>query len=160
MSKSEPAFLYSAFLGSLGENVPLLQELIATGLQQYQEWRRSVFPDTSLMPMTAEFQAQKWQFIERLKIEFQQFIDRMNRDSIPFGSARYQAQMLKDPGIPALLAYWYAQLTNSNNHAYEGGPATTEMEMEVVEDLKRLVGFETGWGHLTSGGTLAMSSSE
>jgi glutamate/tyrosine decarboxylase-like PLP-dependent enzyme len=63
--------------------------------------------------------------------------------------------MLKDPSIPALLGYFAVMLTNPNNHAYEGGPVTTEMEMEVVDDLLKLVGFKNGWGHLTSGGSLA-----
>ncbi len=155
MENREPAFLYAAFLGSLGEEVPLLKELIGQALERYRDWRSSVYPDRSIYPQTEEFRRERDRFLARLRQQFEQFMERMDRDSIPFGSARYAAQMLKDPGIPALLAYWYTQMTNPNNHAYEGGPPTTEMEMEVVEDLKKLVGFEEGWGHLTSGGTLA-----
>ena len=155
MSNKEPALLYAAFLGPAGENVPLLKELMSGALDRYRNWRKSVYPDASLVPQSQDFREAQKEFIAHLKEQFGRFMDRLDRDNIPFGSARYAAQMLKDPGIPALLAYWYTQMTNPNNHAYEGGPPTTEMEMEVVEDLKRLVGFDTGWGHLTSGGTLA-----
>ncbi|GAB1443545.1 aminotransferase class V-fold PLP-dependent enzyme [Ignavibacteriales bacterium] len=63
--------------------------------------------------------------------------------------------MLKDPTIPSILGYMAFIMSNPNNHAWEGGPVTTEMELEVVDTLLKMCGFKSGWGHLASGGSLA-----
>jgi glutamate/tyrosine decarboxylase-like PLP-dependent enzyme len=47
---------------------------------------------------------------------------------------------------------------NPNNHALDGGRATSAIEREVVADLAAMVGFDGAaghLGHLTSGGTMA-----
>jgi glutamate/tyrosine decarboxylase-like PLP-dependent enzyme len=45
---------------------------------------------------------------------------------------------------------------NPNNHALDGGRATSEMEKEIVPQLARMFGYpETHLGHLTSSGTVA-----
>ena len=46
-------------------------------------------------------------------------------------------------------------LNNPNNHAYEGGPVTTVLEQEAIEQFLDYLGLSDGWGHLTSGGTAA-----
>ena len=77
-------------------------------------------------------------------------------DSYPFFHPRYAGQMLKPPHLVAQLAYATAMRINPNNHALDGGPATSALESEVVADLARLVGYSTAYlGHLTSGGTVA-----
>src|SRR5262249_45957174 len=49
-----------------------------------------------------------------------------------------------------------AMLLNPNNHALDGGPATSELEKEVVGDLARMFGLPgDALGHLTSSGTIA-----
>ena len=50
----------------------------------------------------------------------------------PFFHPRYAGQMLKPPHPVAAAAYAAAMLVNPNNHALDGGPATSEMEKEVV----------------------------
>jgi len=77
-------------------------------------------------------------------------------DSYPFFHPRYAGQMLKPPHAVAQLAYATAMRINPNNHALDGGPATSALENEVVADLARMVGYgEPLLGHLTSGGTVA-----
>ena len=44
---------------------------------------------------------------------------------------------------------------NPNNHALDGGRASSAMEKEAVADIARMFGWETHLGHLTSGGTMA-----
>jgi glutamate/tyrosine decarboxylase-like PLP-dependent enzyme len=45
---------------------------------------------------------------------------------------------------------------NANNHALDGGPVTSALEVEVMGDLGRMFGFpEDALGHLTSSGTIA-----
>jgi glutamate/tyrosine decarboxylase-like PLP-dependent enzyme len=64
--------------------------------------------------------------------------------------------MLKPAHPIAELAYAIAMQINPNNHALDGGPASSQMEKEVVADLARMFGYgETFLGHLTSSGTIA-----
>ena len=44
---------------------------------------------------------------------------------------------------------------NPNNHALDGGRASSAMEKEAVAAIARMFGWETHLGHLTSGGTMA-----
>ncbi|MGW1073369.1 pyridoxal phosphate-dependent decarboxylase family protein [Streptomyces sp. NPDC002537] len=75
--------------------------------------------------------------------------------SYPFFHPCYAGQMLKPPHPVAVAGYLAAMLVNSNNHALDGGPATSAMEEEAVAQLASMVGLETHLGHLTSSGTLA-----
>jgi glutamate/tyrosine decarboxylase-like PLP-dependent enzyme len=77
------------------------------------------------------------------------------RGSYPFFHPSYIGQMLKPPHPVAVAGYLAAMLVNSNNHALDGGPATSAMEEEVVEQLAAMFGLGTYLGHLTSSGTLA-----
>ncbi len=143
--------LYSMFIGPKGENLDLLSNLLIYGLQRHKNWRQSYSADDpSLYPERESFQADESELRQAVDALMQRL--EMN---LPYFHPRYAAQMLKDPAIPAVLGYVLTMLTNPNNHAYEGGPATTELELEVISDLLRLVGFESGWGHLSSGGSLA-----
>jgi len=64
--------------------------------------------------------------------------------------------MLKPPHPVAIAAYTAAMHVNANNHALDGGPATSALEVEVMGDLGRMFGFpEDALGHLTSSGTIA-----
>jgi glutamate/tyrosine decarboxylase-like PLP-dependent enzyme len=63
--------------------------------------------------------------------------------------------MMKPPHPVARLAYALAQWINPNNHALDGGRASSAMEKEAVAEIARMVGWEGHLGHLTSGGTVA-----
>ena len=80
--------------------------------------------------------------------------DRM-RDNYPYFHPQYAGQMLKPPHAVARLAYALAMWINPNNHALDGGRASSAMEKEAVAALARMFGWETHLGHLTSGGTMA-----
>ncbi len=77
------------------------------------------------------------------------------RDNYPFFHPMYAGQMLKPPHPAAVLGYFAAMLINPNNHALDGGPATGQIEKEVVADLARMFGYDRHLGHLTSSGTIA-----
>lgn len=77
------------------------------------------------------------------------------RDNYPFFHPRYVGQMLKPPHPAAVIGYVAAMLVNPNNHALDGGPATAQMEKEVVGSLASMFGFGQHIGHLTSSGTIA-----
>ncbi|HZS09816.1 MAG TPA: aminotransferase class I/II-fold pyridoxal phosphate-dependent enzyme [Blastocatellia bacterium] len=76
-------------------------------------------------------------------------------DNYPFWHPSYAGQMLKPPHEIATMAYFIAQQINPNNHALDGGPATAEMETEVVAELAAMFGYDQYLGHLTSSGTIA-----
>jgi tyrosine decarboxylase / aspartate 1-decarboxylase len=77
------------------------------------------------------------------------------KDNYPYFHPLYAGQMLKPPHPVARLAYSLALWLNPNNHALDGGRASSAMEKEAVADLARMIGWDTHLGHLTSGGTMA-----
>lgn len=76
-------------------------------------------------------------------------------DNYPYHHPLYAGQMLKPPHPVARLAYALAQIVNPNNHALDGGRASSAMEKEAVAELARMFGWGEFLGHLTSGGTMA-----
>jgi tyrosine decarboxylase/aspartate 1-decarboxylase len=77
------------------------------------------------------------------------------RDNYPYQHPLYAGQMLKPPHPVARLAYALSLWINPNNHALDGGRASSAMEKEAVAALAGLFGWKTHLGHLTSGGTMA-----
>ena len=77
------------------------------------------------------------------------------KDNYPYFHPLYAGQMMKPPHPVARLAYALAQWINPNNHALDGGRASSAMEKEAVAEIARMVGWEGHLGHLTSGGTVA-----
>ena len=77
------------------------------------------------------------------------------RDNYPYFHPFYAGQMLKPPHPVARLAYALAMWINPNNHALDGGRASSAMEKEAVAEIARLFGWDTHLGHLCSGGTMA-----
>lgn len=77
------------------------------------------------------------------------------QDNYPYFHPLYAGQMLKPPHPLARLAYMLAIWINPNNHALDGGRASSAMEKEAVAEIARMFGWETHLGHLCSGGTMA-----
>jgi glutamate/tyrosine decarboxylase-like PLP-dependent enzyme len=77
------------------------------------------------------------------------------RDNYPYFHPLYAGQMLKPPHPVARLAYALAMNMNPNNHALDGGRATSAMEKEAVAELAAMFGWRTFLGHLCGGGTMA-----
>lgn len=77
------------------------------------------------------------------------------QDNYPYQHPLYAGQMLKPPHPVARLAYMLSLYVNPNNHALDGGRASSALEKEAVASLASMFGFETHLGHLTGGGTMA-----
>jgi glutamate/tyrosine decarboxylase-like PLP-dependent enzyme len=77
------------------------------------------------------------------------------QDNYPYPHPLYAGQMLKPPHPIARLAYTLALWINPNNHALDGGRASSALEREAVADLARMFGYETHLGHLCASGTIA-----
>jgi tyrosine decarboxylase/aspartate 1-decarboxylase len=91
---------------------------------------------------------------EKLERVLLETADRL-RDNYPYFHPLYAGQMLKPPHPVARLAYALAMWINPNNHALDGGRASSAMEKEAVAEIARMFGWETHLGHLTGGGTMA-----
>jgi glutamate/tyrosine decarboxylase-like PLP-dependent enzyme len=76
-------------------------------------------------------------------------------DNYPYFHPLYAGQMLKPPHPVARAAYALAMTINPNNHARDGGRASSEMEIEAVRGIAAMFGWSEFLGHLTSSGTLA-----
>jgi glutamate/tyrosine decarboxylase-like PLP-dependent enzyme len=63
--------------------------------------------------------------------------------------------MLKPPHPIARLAYMLSLWINPNNHALDGGRASSAMEKEAVASIAGMFGWKTHLGHLCGGGTMA-----
>jgi glutamate/tyrosine decarboxylase-like PLP-dependent enzyme len=76
-------------------------------------------------------------------------------DNYPYFHPLYAGQMLKPPHPVARLAYELALWINPNNHALDGGRASSSMEKEAVAELARMIDWDAHLGHLCGGGTMA-----
>src|ERR1700686_1518611 len=77
------------------------------------------------------------------------------QDNYPYFHPLYAGQMLKPPHPVARLAYALAMWINPNNHALDGGRATSAMEKEAVAEIAAMFGWTDFLGHLCGGGTMA-----
>ncbi len=91
---------------------------------------------------------------ERMAEVMQQVAVRL-RDNYPYFHPLYAGQMLKPPHPIARAAYALATWINPNNHALDGGRASSAMEKEAVAEIAAMFGWQTHLGHLSSGGTMA-----
>jgi tyrosine decarboxylase / aspartate 1-decarboxylase len=76
-------------------------------------------------------------------------------ENYPYFHPLYAGQMLKPPHPVARLAYALATFINPNNHALDGGRATSAMEKEGVAEIAAMFGWKNFLGHLCGGGTMA-----
>ena len=92
--------------------------------------------------------------IDALRPVLMTIAERM-QDNYPYQHPLYAGQMLKPPHPVARLAYALAQFINPNNHAMDGGRASSLMEREAVAGLAAMFGWKGHLGHLCGGGTMA-----
>src|SRR4030095_9101710 len=104
----------------------------------------SNLPDADALPLD-----------ERALAEVLGEVARRLGDNFPYFHPLYAGQMLKPPHPVARLAYALAMWINPNNHALDGGRASSQMEKEAVAEIARMFGWRTHLGHLCGGGTMA-----
>lgn len=76
-------------------------------------------------------------------------------DNDPYFHPNYLGHMTGYVCEAARIAHFLAMQINPNNHSYDGGRATTNMELECIQEIGTLFGWTNFQGHLTSGGTIA-----
>lgn len=77
------------------------------------------------------------------------------QDNYPYHHPRYAGQMLKPPHAVARIAYMLALWINPNNHALDGGRASSALEKECIQAIGTMFGLQNPLGHLCGGGTMA-----
>ena len=71
------------------------------------------------------------------------------QDNYPYFHPLYAGQMLKPPHPIARAAYALATWINPNNHALDGGRASSAMEKEAVAQIAAMFGWkEYSWASL------------
>ncbi len=156
------------FLGPRAENADLLRDLVVAALDSHAGFRRGFHPEDPAH-ITPAIQASPGYIAgaERLRRDAEVLFKAL-RLSAPFASMRYQGHMLWDTALPAMVGLIAALPYNQNNVAAEASPVTTRLEIEVGNDLCRMLGYTVPphacppapgvvvpWGHITSGGTVA-----
>ena len=116
----------------------LLRDALATMAEGYSE----------LPAFTPEFD-------QAAVAEVLQTVARRMQDNYPYYHPQYAGQMLKPPHAVARIAYAMSLWVNPNNHALDGGRASSAMEKECIVELGRMFGWDGPLGHLTGGGTMA-----
>ncbi len=92
--------------------------------------------------------------IDRIRPILLEVAEKM-KDNFPYQHPYYLGQMLKPPHPVARMAYALSLWINPNNHALDGGRASSAMEKEAVREIAAMFGWNKFLGHLTSGGTFA-----
>lgn len=92
--------------------------------------------------------------MKQLEDVLMQAAERM-KDNFPYFHPMYAGQMMKPPHPVARLAYMLSLYINPNNHALDGGRASSRMEKEAVAVIAGMFGWDVFLGHLTGGGTMA-----
>jgi tyrosine decarboxylase/aspartate 1-decarboxylase len=77
------------------------------------------------------------------------------QDNFPYFHPLYAGQMLKPPHPVARIAYALSLWVNPNNHALDGGRASSALEKECIVELGDMFGWQAPLGHLAGGGTMA-----
>jgi glutamate/tyrosine decarboxylase-like PLP-dependent enzyme len=77
------------------------------------------------------------------------------QENYPYHHPLYAGQMLKPPHPVARLAYAMSMWLNPNNHALDGGIASSAMEKECIAALGSMFGWQAPLGHICGGGTMA-----
>ena len=92
--------------------------------------------------------------LEAIRGVLHEVAERM-QDNYPYPHPLYAGQMLHPPHPVARLAYALSLWFSPNNHALDGGRASSHLEKEAVAEIARMFGWETHLGHLCGGGTMA-----
>lgn len=157
------------FIGPKGENADLLRRLVLRAIAANADARRDYMPDDPRI-----YGADRAPEIARSEAFITERLDEVLhslRGSIPLSSFRNLSHMYWDQSLPAIVGYIAALFYNQNNVAAEASPATTLMEIEVGDDLCRMLGYTIPdtdqvaggaikpWGHITCDGSVANAES-
>jgi glutamate/tyrosine decarboxylase-like PLP-dependent enzyme len=163
------------FLGPKAENKKLLQELVLRAIETHSQARHRFHPLDPKAITAADKKSHAYKNAVKALNKHSEDLFEALQLSAPIWSMRHQGHMLWDQVLPAVVGYFAAMLYNQNNVAAEASPLTTELEIDVGNDLCRLLGFKVPqtpvrgepvlqtpvidepvpWGHIACDGSVA-----
>lgn len=163
--------LEALFLGTHGGNADKLYELMGLAVAGNTLSRNSYYPqDPDYLDKSVKETPGYGATLDLLESEYGKLIQQL-QGSGAFYSMRSIGHMLWDVSVPGILGYFAALLYNQNNVAAEASPVTTLMEIQVGNELCKLLGYHItpmlpgseqapedlikGWGHITCDGSVA-----
>ncbi|KAL5253936.1 hypothetical protein ACHWQZ_G013636 [Mnemiopsis leidyi] len=151
------------FLGPRAENCDVFLDTFKDIFKEHVRLRNNYFPSDPayITPQMRSSHAYHSE-VEDMKRELMRMHKEME-NNVPFFSPRYQAHMVWDSSMPALLGYMGAMLFNQNNTDSAMSPVTTLYERQVGQQLCNMLGYNifpdkkepVAWGHITCGGSIA-----
>jgi len=157
MTSTPDDALRAWFIGPRAENADLFERLVTEALRDHVFWRRNYRPEDGFTIREDDKRSAGYEeAVATLTQELMGLLSELKR-GVPFFSGRYKGHMAFEQTIASQIGYFAAMLYNPNNVAIEASPVTTRLELEVADQLGRMIGYapEHSWGHLTSGGTVA-----
>src|SRR6516165_139201 len=142
--------LYRRVQGLIGWRVAMLHDCVPNLLARSTELLEREFGNLPTFAAARRSDAD----IEAMAAVLEETAQRLG-DNYPYFHPLYAGQMLKPPHPVARAAYALAMTVNPNNHARDGGRASSAMEIEAVAEIGAMFGWSEFLGHLTSGGTMA-----
>ncbi|MGZ9113034.1 MAG: pyridoxal phosphate-dependent decarboxylase family protein [Brevundimonas sp.] len=158
MSPSPAAVVAGAFFpGPRSENETWVRGEFQAVLDQWFDWRKSLFADDPCLVGPAErLSPERLERREILSRELAELCETLTAET-PTYTPRYIGHMKAEVSLPALLGWLAAMLHNPNNTSREASQVGTVIEAEAIAMLAAMVGYDPARaeGHFTSGGTVA-----
>lgn len=145
------------FLGPRAENASVWTELLDHIFQDYVHWRRNYFPaDPWIVGRLRRRSPEHESWLDLLTGHLDAILSEL-KYHFPLHSPRYNAHMVSEQSLPAVLGYFAGLLYNPNNVTGEVAPITITLELEVGRMIAAMLGYnpKKAWAHICSGGTLA-----
>lgn len=137
-----------------GDNrqVEVMEMLLQDFFKKFREWQ-------NLYPRPMGKTGGTAQFLRGLSSSLMEMTEKLNEKSIPWISGTEVSHMTSVYQFSSLLGEIVGLFYHQTNAAREGGPATTEMEEQVIKKIGEMIGYgDDGYGYLTHGGTHANKS--
>lgn len=145
------------FLGPRAENASVWTEMFDHIFQDYVHWRRNYFPaDPWIVGRVKRRSPEHESWLDTLTTQLDATLSEL-KFHFPLHSPRYNAHMVSEQSLPAVLGYFAGLLYNPNNVTSESAPITVALEIEVGRMIAGMLGYDArqSWAHITSGGTIA-----
>jgi len=152
-----PTPLTACFLGPRAENAAVWTELFDHIFQDYVHWRRNYFPaDPWVVGRHKRRSPEHEAWLDLLTSQLDTTLSEL-KYHFPLHSPRYNAHMVSEQSLPAVLGYFAGLLYNPNNVTGESAPITVALEVEVGRMISAMLGYDPrkAWAHICAGGTLA-----